>query len=728
MRRPLRPSIATRALLAVAGCCATSLLSAQPVKVGEEVALPRILETAHPYPPSGGPGAVPVWSEVVHHPGATYVQPHFARFQLAAGDRVVVRSPAGEQSWPYEGLGRAGLGLDPRGFWSSRILGDTAVIELFAGPGSKGWGLSIDRYTRGFDQAEIELANPGTPTSICGVDDSEWAKCYETSEPEIYDRSRAVARIHLPSGSSCTGWLLGCEGHLVTNNHCIGTPFDAQNTDYEFMAEGATCATSCTTGAACPGPIEATTATLIDTDVALDYTLVKLPANITPTYGYLQLRDTGPQLDERIYIPGHPAGWGKRISVFSTHATDASGLCEVNSLSAPPCTGGPGDIGYYCDTQGGSSGSPVLAYADHRVVSLHHCGSCTNRGLDIVDVIASLGSNLPQCAIEQLAGTVEFDQGAYSCSDTAQVTVIDDSIQGAGSQVVTVTSSSEPAPETVVLAEQELGQFVGSIATGAPPAIGGDGVVSIVHGDTLTVEYIDADDGVGGTNVPRQATAVADCAPPGASNVKATSITASSATVSWQTSEASSGAVTYGTAPPGSSTEPDDVFAQSHGVPLTGLTDCTQYYYSVTSTDALGNSGTDTNGGAFFKFKTLCLPPVPIPDGAGDSTGILVDRLALDGSELAVSWDESCSPFAANLLWGALEQVSTWAVGGAVCSVGQPAAWSAVPAADVWFLLVGEAKNGLESSWGDATSGERHALTSSGQCGVTFKNTLLSCP
>jgi len=716
-----------RLVLAVIGCLAAERVAAQAVQVGEEVFLPRVLETAHPQASGGAAGAL-VWSTVVHHPGATYVQPHLARFELAPGDWLVVRSPAGDQRWRYEGLGRAGLGLDPRGFWSSRILGDTAVLELFAGPGPKGFGVSIDRYTRGFDRYEIELANPGTPTSICGSDDSEWAKCYQTSEPQIYERSRAVARIHLPSGSSCTGWLLGCEGHLVTNNHCIGTPFDAQNTDYEFMAEGATCATSCTGGAACPGPIEATTATLIDTDVALDYTLVKLPENITPTYGFLQLRDTGPVVDERIYIPGHPAGWGKRISVASTHATDASGFCEVNSLAAPACTGGPGDIGYYCDTQGGSSGSPVLAYADHRVVSLHHCGSCQNRGLDIVDVIAALGPNLPLCAIEQFAGTVGFDRDVYSCADTIEITVIDDSIHGAGSLPVTVTSGSEPAPETVVLGEQDPGVFVGSIATAPPPAIGGDGAVAIVHGDTITAEYIDADDGVGGTNVPRHDTASADCAAPAASNVKATSITTSSATVSWQTSEASSGTVTYGTAPPPAQNEPDDVFAQSHGVPLTGLLDCTQYYYSVTSVDALGNSGTDANAGAFFKFKTLCLPPLPVPDGSAGSSGIRVDRLTLDGTELAVTWDDTCSPFAVNLLWGALAQVSTWTIGGAVCSVGQPAAWNAVPAGDLWFLLVGEAKNGLESSWGLATSGERHGLMSSGQCGVTFKNTTQGCP
>src|SRR3546814_8117553 len=54
---------------------------------------------------------------------------------------------------------------------------------------------------------------------------------------------------------------------------------------------------------------------------------------------------------------------------------------------SPACSGGANDIGYYCDTQGGSSGSPVIAYNDHLVVSLHHCANCPNRGVPIQAVI-----------------------------------------------------------------------------------------------------------------------------------------------------------------------------------------------------------------------------------------------------------------------------------------------------------------------------------------------------
>jgi V8-like Glu-specific endopeptidase len=39
------------------------------------------------------------------------------------------------------------------------------------------------------------------------------------------------------------------------------------------------------------------------------------------------------------------------------------------------------DVSYYCDTAGGSSGSPVLSRVTNRVVALHHFGGCPNSGV-----------------------------------------------------------------------------------------------------------------------------------------------------------------------------------------------------------------------------------------------------------------------------------------------------------------------------------------------------------
>ncbi len=208
-----------------------------------------------------------------------------------------------------------------------------------------------------------------------------------------------MARLLIGGTSACTGWLVGSEGHVMTNNHCIGSSSTALDTDYEFMAEGA-CGEDCASFGACPGVVEATSGTLIQTDSTLDYSLILLPTNVTGTYGFLQMRSAGAVVDERIYIPGHPGAWGKRISVESTDPSDASGFCEVFSLDESPCSGGSGsDVGYFCDTRGGSSGSPVLGYVDHTVVSLHHCANCPNRGLPIEAIISDLGSNVPNNSV-----------------------------------------------------------------------------------------------------------------------------------------------------------------------------------------------------------------------------------------------------------------------------------------------------------------------------------------
>ena len=46
------------------------------------------------------------------------------------------------------------------------------------------------------------------------------------------------------------------------------------------------------------------------------------------------------------------------------------------------------DVSYYCDTQGGSSGSPVISRVTNKVIALHHFGGCPNSGVraDLLDL------------------------------------------------------------------------------------------------------------------------------------------------------------------------------------------------------------------------------------------------------------------------------------------------------------------------------------------------------
>jgi hypothetical protein len=361
------------------------------VQVGEPV-LERF-ETPHPY---NGKGLV--YEQVFHNPGSGYVSIHFAKFDLPHGDYVEISDPSGQYVYTYRGKGKSVNGTQISEFWAVHIPGEAAFVRLYSKGNSAGYGFVIDRWVRGYEKARIDalvstLEDPGIE-SICTSDDKEWAPCYDGTT--MYEKARAVCRLLINGNSACTGWLLGSEGHVITNNHCIGSTSDALNTDYEFMAEGATCSTDCSGWFGCPGIVEASSGTLIQTDSALDFSLVLLPTNVTGTYGYLQFRDTLPILDERIYIPQHAAAEGKQLAVLSD--TDGP-YAKIYSTDEPPCSGGPGDIGYYADTEGGSSGSPVLAYSDHLVVALHHCAACPNRGVPIPSIISDLGSNLPNDAV-----------------------------------------------------------------------------------------------------------------------------------------------------------------------------------------------------------------------------------------------------------------------------------------------------------------------------------------
>lgn len=395
----------------------TSTPTPAQVRAGYEV--PFSAESPHPYPT--GTGSTPAWSLEVKHPDATYIAIHFDRFDLAPGDRLVIRSPSGRQRHVLTERGRHNLGT----FWAPHIKGDTAVLELMSpGRNQGGWGVSIDRYAAGVVEVGDETAS-GTE-AVCGVDDRANALCFQSSEPEIYDRSRAVARLLINGQLLCTGWLVGCEGHLLTNNHCIDntalsvSPSTAVlNTDYEFMAEAASCG-----GVGGSGVFWGGVPTLVQREVFLDYAYIQLAGNPQNTYGSFQVENRAPVANERIYIPQHPGGQVKKFAVFSSDATDESGFCEITQPnSGLSCIPGAtlGETTYQCDTQGGSSGSPVVAYISQGVIALHHCSLgtdlCPNLGVPMTAILTDLGSNLPLCAVADAVTEVAY--GSTTVLDAA---------------------------------------------------------------------------------------------------------------------------------------------------------------------------------------------------------------------------------------------------------------------------------------------------------------------
>ncbi|KAF1330200.1 hypothetical protein FI667_g5398, partial [Globisporangium splendens] len=72
---------------------------------------------------------------------------------------------------------------------------------------------------------------------------------------------------------------------------------------------------------------------------------------------------------------------------------------KVTSLTMGGCA--PDQVAYDLDTCAGSSGSPVIAWADNAVAALHHCGGCPNTAINIYKIVNDLRSKnlLPKCAL-----------------------------------------------------------------------------------------------------------------------------------------------------------------------------------------------------------------------------------------------------------------------------------------------------------------------------------------
>jgi hypothetical protein len=129
----------------------------------------------------------------------------------------------------------------------------------------------------------------------------------------------------------------------------------------------------------------------------------------------------------------------------------------------------------------------------------------------------------------------------------------------------------------------------------------------------------------------------------------------------------------------------------------------------------------------------LFTKPLPVPDGAAGTEPMTSSRITATGDWISIDWDNaSCGTQDYNLIFGNLGGVSTYALLGSVCAIGGTGFydWQGVPPGDLFFLIVGVEETGVyESSWGtDGSGAERHGTAHSGMCGVSTKDSSMSCP
>jgi hypothetical protein len=361
-----------------------------------------------------------VYKEEFQSEGAGFVKVYIENFDLKPGDYLEVYNPNTGDVYVYSEKGKiVGTAANPymiSEFWTGTLIGDHIVVSLFSkGNSGNHYGFDITKVSYGYGVDMIERIATRAPDdnqilAICGGDEKEAIVCYDGTE--MYRKGEAVCRLLINGGGLCTGWLLGCEGNVMTNNHCIGTAAEANNTDFLFNYRYTTCAGSTDASS----DMVATSATFEYTDTVNDFTIVQLPVNPTGTYGYLSLSSAVVAANERIYIPQHPGGRRKEIAVVTDNDADANGFAQIFSSST-------GRVEYMCDTEGGSSGSPVLRHADNLVVSIHNTGGCPNgssaRSDEMISILNAQGL-MPACGVDDAnpaTPQIGFQTGAMNTAE-----------------------------------------------------------------------------------------------------------------------------------------------------------------------------------------------------------------------------------------------------------------------------------------------------------------------
>jgi len=309
--------------------------------------------------------------------GADFIKLHVSLLSLTDSDAVSITSADGGDSVLLTAAQNS-----TEGFWIDSLGGDSVLIRI-SGLGSKSM-VVFDRIYRGSNTLTPEISQLSglVAESICGIDDKEEVSCFENTHYEAFSKSNSVAKLQVPCVNnpaalcSCTAWRVGPNTNtMITNNHCLNSPTQLNATEVSFNFQHSYCLGN----DAGENLITVRPKNILVTDFSHDITLftIEQPENLMD-FEPLLLDRRVPIVGEPVYIPQHAGGRDKELAIFSDLN---SGNCAVDIAEV----GGflPGiDLGYFCDTEGGSSGAPVLSRVTNKVIGLHHFGSgaanCSN--------------------------------------------------------------------------------------------------------------------------------------------------------------------------------------------------------------------------------------------------------------------------------------------------------------------------------------------------------------
>lgn len=175
--------------------------------------------------------------------------------------------------------------------------------------------------------------------------------------------ARSVAKLSIPIGdklATCTGFMVTAD-LLLTNHHCVNTIDTCFGTVAIFGYQRNE------TGFVLPTR-QYDCIAVIKTSKNLDYSLLQIDGNpgAESDWGVLSFSRSCTLADRQpLYMIQHPAGEPKRVALDNCNVTTPKVTNTLTSRNS--------DFGHKCDTESGSSGSPLMD-SSARVVGLHHLG------------------------------------------------------------------------------------------------------------------------------------------------------------------------------------------------------------------------------------------------------------------------------------------------------------------------------------------------------------------
>lgn len=299
------------------------------------------------------------WRGVIVHPTSVdFIAIHFSEFEDSSlvAWKMVFKDKSETKVFEYTSEKYPKRGS---GFWTEDLPGNIAIIEVYAEKAPIGLKFKIDKYL--FEAKEVPLRSIIDPLQP----QMEDIAIYPDSG-KIRSFGKPVARLRIIDRTKrfpCTGFLIGTNV-LMTNDHCL--PEEADTCDdiqATFGSEGSD-----------PGERYLCSA-ILKRNYPLDYALLRLEGEPGKKWGILKLADEPPSaVPLKAVVIHHPGGNQKMITINKclVQNSPVGGRPQNNREMTSYIV--PQDFQHSCDTEGGSSGAPVLDEMSGMVQGLHHYG------------------------------------------------------------------------------------------------------------------------------------------------------------------------------------------------------------------------------------------------------------------------------------------------------------------------------------------------------------------